>query len=576
TKGHHHAVTEANPEWVYPEIYEVWQGTVLYIQQGINAEGKMEFIATIARPGDKMVMLPGYSHRTVNIGSEPVVMFDWMSVNVGGYKVKGADATTETGEKLQKTSSVFDEINKRNGYAFFVMRAENGDVRFEFNPAYGEYKDNIDAWLAEPLEHITLADGLELHKGTPLYNVVKTSAAQLAEFMKSGTPTFSQVLVTTEPISDMLTRNLADEKYQNVLQQAKKLFNEERFAEMRALADEIKQEYPDLAAVLKSRADYEQGDSSQKDGGLTLGQQKLQEKLLVSRYGRYLKINMVEQGEGKRPAYSMQYKIEEIIQTLQDLERLYVISNRDVIADLKELVLKGPALIESTGDAKYAKVALLAARVLVKQSGKDAEFSDEMKESLVTLLDAPGELNRTPVSMLVAQLMIRTIDPEGEFLIKRVDGLNKNQQEALRKELEAKAVAKRDGGMTDGLQSLLQAVRQRLSQLLEQMPASKKGGIDFRALPVSVPQAVPQMPLVSKNVSAQELSKRWTGIQAKVQSGPMPYQEIKEYVSLCSANQEAKAQLQEVHAYIANILKLEEERAVATAPELKEVLCCLG
>jgi enolase len=196
TKGHHHVITEKNPNWLYPEIYEVWQGKVLFIQQGSNEAGKLEFIATVCRPGDKMVMVPGYSHRSVNIGNEPLVMADWMSVNVGGYKINGKDATFADGRVKQQTASEFEDIHDNNGYAYYVMREPNGDMRFEFNTKYGS-PAAVDAWYNDnAVKQIALNSDLSLDNQTPIYKFVQNqkTAKALGIFMRKGNPKINNVV----------------------------------------------------------------------------------------------------------------------------------------------------------------------------------------------------------------------------------------------------------------------------------------------------------------------------------------------------------------------------------------------
>jgi hypothetical protein len=113
------------------------------------------------------------------------------------------------------------------------------------------------------------------------------------------------------------------------------------------------------------------------------------------------------------------------------------------------------------------------------------------------------------------------------------------------------------------------------------MPATEKGGIDFRALPVggTAPNIAPVLtPLPAGYISAssEEMDRKWQDIKQKIQAGPMPYQQIKEYVSVCCQRTDATDRLKQASAYILNLLRLEEDAAVATAPELKEILSCLS
>ena len=108
---------------------------------------------------------------------------------------------------------------------------------------------------------------------------------------------------------------------------------------------------------------------------------------------------------------------------------------------------------------------------------------------------------------------------------------------------------------------------------------SDKGGIDFRQLPiVTQPAASGPQPVVigpAMQMSEGSLNEEWKQIEKTMQNGPMPYQKIKEYVTCCR-NQKAEKQMDAVFACIANILRLEEEQALPTAPEIKEILVSIG
>jgi HEAT repeat protein len=109
-------------------------------------------------------------------------------------------------------------------------------------------------------------------------------------------------------------------------------------------------------------------------------------------------------------------------------------------------------------------------------------------------------------------------------------------------------------------------------------PPANTGGVDFRALPAVVqPMVNPAVGMnVANMISLRDLDKQWSQIQSKIYQGEMPYQEIKLYVSACCGQKAAAKQLAQVSEGITNILKMEEERALPTAPELKEILSCLG
>ncbi len=125
-----------------------------------------------------------------------------------------------------------------------------------------------------------------------------------------------------------------------------------------------------------------------------------------------------------------------------------------------------------------------------------------------------------------------------------------------------------------------QGLSSRYRQAVVQQDGGNKaidplGGVDFRALPAVVTPMV--NPAAGAGlISLGDLDKQWSEIQSKIYQGEMPYREIKLYVSSCCGQKTAAKQLEQVSEGITNILKMEEERALSTAPELKEILSCLG
>jgi len=106
------------------------------------------------------------------------------------------------------------------------------------------------------------------------------------------------------------------------------------------------------------------------------------------------------------------------------------------------------------------------------------------------------------------------------------------------------------------------------------------GGIDMRCLPLGQPEEVLTMSQVvagkdAMQMSAEELDEQWGSIEKEILSGPMPFDRLKAYAVACFANQGATIQREKFCSYIADILKLEEEAAVPTEKDLKELLVVL-
>jgi hypothetical protein len=109
------------------------------------------------------------------------------------------------------------------------------------------------------------------------------------------------------------------------------------------------------------------------------------------------------------------------------------------------------------------------------------------------------------------------------------------------------------------------------------------GGIDLRSLPITTrPLADATVAAGSRTLVApadsatlKTLQDTWSKIRSQMQQGPMPYKEIKEYVACCK-EKGATEQIDIMFACIANILRMEEDRAVETPQELKEILITIG
>jgi len=116
-----------------------------------------------------------------------------------------------------------------------------------------------------------------------------------------------------------------------------------------------------------------------------------------------------------------------------------------------------------------------------------------------------------------------------------------------------------------------------------------KGGIDLRALPIVSEAASWDSPLRSSSnrlslgdspkqgiAVPASLRKEWRQIENMIQSGIIPSGErIKEYLESCYAEGCVGSEINKVLSCIADIFRLEEERAIPTEPGLKEFLVLL-
>jgi hypothetical protein len=106
-----------------------------------------------------------------------------------------------------------------------------------------------------------------------------------------------------------------------------------------------------------------------------------------------------------------------------------------------------------------------------------------------------------------------------------------------------------------------------------------KGGIDLRAMPiVTQPMKAPLPPVIAGQpvLIIANLDAEWRQIEGMVAAKMIPSsQRIKEFLVACCAKGELSQHMDDVLACIADILRMEEEKAVKTEPALKDVLILL-
>jgi len=78
TKGHYHT-WPADPEWSYPEVYEVVHGCAWFVLQRVRdrqaaAAGHIEWLGCVEANAGELLLVPGNcGHVTVNVGDVPLV-----------------------------------------------------------------------------------------------------------------------------------------------------------------------------------------------------------------------------------------------------------------------------------------------------------------------------------------------------------------------------------------------------------------------------------------------------------------------------------------------------------------------
>jgi glucose-6-phosphate isomerase len=116
TIGHYHPF-KLGTEVRYPEIYQILHGQAIFIMQKTEVnESKVEdvYLVNAASP-EKVVMLPGCGHVTVNIGVEPLVLANVVS---GQF------------------ASIYESYRKNKGAAYYILD-QKGKPKLLPNKLYG-------------------------------------------------------------------------------------------------------------------------------------------------------------------------------------------------------------------------------------------------------------------------------------------------------------------------------------------------------------------------------------------------------------------------------------------------------
>jgi len=153
TFGHiHHKEPRSNLEWT--EVVEVVTGTAHFLLQTLDLDGPdADHVYLIeAKPGQKVLLPPGFDHCTINPSDEPLLFSDVIALGVSGD---------------------YSRFVASRGAAYLEV-TDGGAPYFIANPTYRR---------VAALERVPLTDHPELHLATdlPLYTAfVQTRGADWA------------------------------------------------------------------------------------------------------------------------------------------------------------------------------------------------------------------------------------------------------------------------------------------------------------------------------------------------------------------------------------------------------------
>ena len=144
TAGHIHSIA---PDGVgYPEIYDVIHGQAAFVLQ---FEDPLRVAIALCGPGERILIPPGASHLTVNIGTDALVVADLVAINsqndYGEFKVRRGAAVhlVEDGAAwTERINSLYD----RTPIWHVLDGSRIGDFVPDQSPLYTDAIANTDAY----------------------------------------------------------------------------------------------------------------------------------------------------------------------------------------------------------------------------------------------------------------------------------------------------------------------------------------------------------------------------------------------------------------------------------------------
>jgi glucose-6-phosphate isomerase, archaeal len=149
TAGHYHP-EKPGTGCTYPEVYEVLHGRAHYLLQRPHPAFPDQLEASIlvaAKPGDKVLIPPGFGHITINPGGDYLIMSNWVAAAF---------------------TSLYDPIRRLGGGAYYELQAAEGP----------EFIANEKYRGTPPLQRcpVTPVAELNLITGLPLYRVFQENS----------------------------------------------------------------------------------------------------------------------------------------------------------------------------------------------------------------------------------------------------------------------------------------------------------------------------------------------------------------------------------------------------------------
>lgn len=114
SQGHIHVLSPLS-HWSTPEVYEIWDGEAIIYMQERAEDDPGRCFAVYGRPGDVIIVPPGWAHATISANPDRPLTFGAWCDRAYGFDYKG--------------------VRAHNGIAWFPVLGKNG-IEWEANPAY--------------------------------------------------------------------------------------------------------------------------------------------------------------------------------------------------------------------------------------------------------------------------------------------------------------------------------------------------------------------------------------------------------------------------------------------------------
>ncbi len=141
SQGHVHRVS-SHSGWSPPEVYEIWEGAAFVLMQERVADDPGRCYAVIAKPGDVVVVPPGWAHAAI-------------SADPSEFMALGALCDREY-------NFDYDAIRRRKGLAWYPIVTPNGVIEWVPNPRYR--KTSLDVRRPRDYAELGFVPGSSLYE----------------------------------------------------------------------------------------------------------------------------------------------------------------------------------------------------------------------------------------------------------------------------------------------------------------------------------------------------------------------------------------------------------------------------